>query len=313
MGNYIDLTGQVFGRLTVIERADNYISPSGEKRVQWKCQCSCGNVCYVLTKQLRNGKTQSCGCLRKEKTIARNKTTAKDLTNQRFGKLIALYPTNKRSAQKNIIWHCKCDCGNECDVISSNLLKGQTKSCGCLIKEKNIEKIKDLSGQRFGKLVALSPTDNRSGTSVVWKCQCDCGTICYVSSKALQRGETQSCGCLKEFLGEEKIAKVLKDNQIIFERQKTFNSCKFLDTNALAKFDFYLPDYNILIEYDGIQHYEPRTFGGCSQEQAENNFKKIQLHDKFKNEWCKNNNIKLIRISYKNINKINLQNLLQEE
>lgn len=313
MSNFIDLKGQIFGRLKVIERGPDYISPSGEKRVQWKCQCDCGNICYVLAKQLRNGKAQSCGCLRKEKTIERNKNTANNLTGQKFGKLTALYPTDKRSKQKYIIWHCKCDCGNECDVISNNLIKGQTKSCGCLIKEKNAEKIKDLTNQRFGKLVALSPTDRRSGTSVIWKCQCDCGNICYVASNSLSRGDVQSCGCLNKFIGEEKISKILKDNQIIFERQKTFDSCRFLDTNALAKFDFYLPNYNILIEYDGIQHFQPRKFGGCSQKQAEENFQKTQEHDKFKNQWCKENNIKLIRISYIDINKIKLDDLLLQE
>lgn len=274
MSNFIDLTGQKFGRLTVIERINDYISPSGEKRVQWKCQCECGTICQVLTKQLRNGKTQSCGCLRKEKTIERNKNTAHDLIGKRFGKLIALYPTDNRTNQNNIIWHCQCDCGNECNVSSSNLVKGHTKSCGCLLKEKNAEKIKDLSGQRFGKLIVISPTDKRSGSSVIWKCQCDCGNICFISSSYLQNREILSCGCISKSIGEEKITEILNNNKISFECQKTFNSCRFIDTGALAKFDFYLQDYNILIEYDGIQHFSPRRFGGCSQEQAESNFQK---------------------------------------
>ena len=308
--NIKDLTGQRFGRLVVIKQAGYHITPSGDKYVQWECQCDCGNICYVVGKQLKSGKTQSCGCLKREKTIERNKLNFKDLTNQRFGKLIALYPTDKRASGNYIIWHCKCDCGNECDVVSGYLLRGNTQSCGCLVKEKNLEKIKDLTNQRFGKLIALYPTDKRSGSSVVWHCKCDCGNECDVSSKALQNNDTLSCGCLNAFKGEEKIASLLKENNIQFERQKIFNTCIFEDTKSYAKFDFYLPKYNILIEYDGIQHFEPRCFGGCSKEQAEYNFKKTKIHDIYKNEWCKNNNIQLIRIPYTKLNIITINDLL---
>ena len=60
-----DLTGQTFERLTVIERAEDYISPNGERRVRWKCICSCENhnIVYVITSQLTSGHTKSCGCL----------------------------------------------------------------------------------------------------------------------------------------------------------------------------------------------------------------------------------------------------------
>ena len=62
----LDLTRQVFGRLTVIEEAESYISPSGYKQTKWKCKCLCGNVSEVFTRLLRKGDTQSCGCLNKE-------------------------------------------------------------------------------------------------------------------------------------------------------------------------------------------------------------------------------------------------------
>lgn len=58
--------------------------------------------------------------------------------------------------------------------------------------------IQDLTGQRFGRLTALHPTDQRSGTSVVWACRCDCGRTCAVSADALKRGATRSCGCLQD-------------------------------------------------------------------------------------------------------------------
>jgi hypothetical protein len=58
--------------------------------------------------------------------------------------------------------------------------------------------MKDLTGQKFGRLTALEPTDKRKGTSVVWQCECECGNICEVRSTSLTTGNTKSCGCLKK-------------------------------------------------------------------------------------------------------------------
>ena len=131
-----DLTGRRFGRLTVLYRAENIIDKNGRSRVQWHCICDCGNACDVASDLLLKGKTQSCGCLRKETAFNQN---FKDLTGQRFGKLVVLYE-NKNDIRKekfgNTIWHCLCDCGNECDVSSTHLVTGQTLSCGCLQKER---------------------------------------------------------------------------------------------------------------------------------------------------------------------------------
>jgi len=101
-----------------------------------------------------------------------------------------------------------------------------------------------------------------------------------------------------------KIAQLLLEANIPFETQKTFESCRFPDTKALAKFDFYVNN-KYLIEFDGIQHFDSR-FGWNS----EANFKNIQKRDKFKDEWCKKNNIPLIRIPYTKLNTLNLKDLL---
>ena len=118
----------------------------------------------------------------------------KDLTGQRFGKLIALRPTERRAGAA-IVWECKCDCGNITYVSRDHLLRGNTKSCGCQKSESSRKKAKDLTGQRFGKLVAIRPTDKRQNTFVVWECQCGCGNTAYVTSAALIHGNTKSCGC----------------------------------------------------------------------------------------------------------------------
>ena len=103
------------------------------------------------------------------------------------------------------------------------------------------------------------------------------------------------CPFCGESKGENDIVKYLNNLKIKFKRQKRFDKCR--NKNTLP-FDFYLPEYNCCIEYDGEQHYTPiEFFGGVD------NFKKLKKHDKIKNEYCKENNIHLIRIKYnENIN-----------
>lgn len=74
MWEFNDMTGQRFGRLVVVERAADYIPPSGSKKIMWTCKCDCGNVAVVMANSLRRGSTKSCGCISKEKTAERNET-----------------------------------------------------------------------------------------------------------------------------------------------------------------------------------------------------------------------------------------------
>lgn len=71
-GNIVDRVGERYGRLLVIRRADDYVSPKGVRHVRWLCQCDCGNTTVVDTGLLRNGETRSCGCLHLEKLAAGN-------------------------------------------------------------------------------------------------------------------------------------------------------------------------------------------------------------------------------------------------
>jgi hypothetical protein len=113
----------------------------------------------------------------------------KDITGQRFGRLVALHPTNKRR-RGCVVWRCVCDCGKQIEASAWHLRGGATRSCGCLRRL-------DITGVRFGRLVALHPTDKRRGSSMVWRCVCDCGKKTEASTFNLRQGYTRSCGCLK--------------------------------------------------------------------------------------------------------------------
>lgn len=301
MGNFRDLTGQKFGELTVLYRGKN--SKTG--RVVWHCKCSCGNECDVQANNLISGNTTSCGCKQKQQAILK-------IQGKKFGRLTPLYPTNKRTNERSIIWHCKCDCGNECDVAACYLTNGHTRSCGCLNKEQ-ICKIgyhnkKDLTNQRFGKLTVMYDTKVRKQGNIVWHCKCDCGNEIDVRGKSLIGGETQSCGCLTSSHGTLKIQTLLIDNKINYITEKSFNDCRFSETKALARYDFYLPEYNILIEFDGVQHFSPNHFYGGEEE-----FKKRQSYDRYKNQYALEHGYTLIHIPYFDEDKINIDMLLGKD
>lgn len=211
-----------------------------------------------------------------------------------------------------IYWECQCKCGNKTIVRSDGLKSGRTKSCGCykkniLITNNISRQTLDLTNQRFGKLVALDPTVDRTKDGrVIWHCICDCGNDYYASSHDLKENKVQSCGCLKS-KGENLIAALLTQNKIPFEQQKTFDTCRFPDTNYLAKFDFWVNN-SYLIEYDGEQHFYYKN--SLYTWNTELNYKKVKIHDNYKTQWCQENHIPLIRISYTKLKDLTINDLL---
>ena len=127
-----DLTGKVFGRLTVLEQTDDYINPcSGDHVARWLCECSCEkhSRIKVVGTQLKSGMTQSCGC--KKQDIRLN-----DLTGMVFGSLrvIRRAPSHiTPNGTSKVMWECVCNaCGKTNVIVSSEHLKNGQTSCGCL-------------------------------------------------------------------------------------------------------------------------------------------------------------------------------------
>lgn len=174
--------GYQIGNLTVCEAT----SQRKNGYLVWKCRCNCGNDILLDTRCLQRGSRLDCGCLSKVRPGQR------DLTGQRFGKLVCLAPTEQRCKNGSIVWNCRCDCGTECLVPGKQLTAGCRKSCGCL----SHPPLKDFLSKRFGQLTVTEYAGKRNGMHR-WKCRCDCGNETIVGQTLLQTGKTKSCGCLK--------------------------------------------------------------------------------------------------------------------
>jgi hypothetical protein len=136
------------------------------------------------------------------------------------------------------------------------------------------------------------------------KVRCKCGEEFTIEPKQI-RYRTRCIECSRKLsVLEEKVALYLQEKNIPFKREYRFKDCK--DYFCLP-FDFFIQDKNVCIETDGEQHYKYKDYFGTIED-----FNLIQKHDKIKNDYCKNNNIQLIRIPYYEFENDNWKNYLKD-
>lgn len=242
----------------------------------------------------------------KTKTKEQKENMKQDFIGKQFGRLTVLSIDEEKTREtKRSYFVCQCSC-NQHKIVSVRMdaltnKKSPTRSCGCLSKEQaqeqGIKNREDLIGYVSGQLTVIgyNQQESEKHNRPYWNVQCQCGRKYAISSVAIKRGQS-SCGCEKS-KGELKIIQLLQSLNINFIRQHTF---KDLYGNLYRlSFDFYLPEKNILIEYQGEQHYMPVEFFG-----GEEQLKLQQTYDNLKREYCKSHNIKLIEVPYWDYDKL---------
>ena len=123
----------------------NKINKPNSKKTWWLCKCECGNICEARADALKSERKKSCGCLNKEKQQELKNYNIKDITNNRYGKLVAIKSTGKtRESGGSYLWECQCDCGNITYASVSDLNSGNTTSCGCTRESYGEQKIGEL-------------------------------------------------------------------------------------------------------------------------------------------------------------------------
>lgn len=255
---YKDLTGIRFGKLTVIKRADDFISPNGHRCIQWLCQCDCGSMSIIKGSGLVAGYNKSCGCSR--------------------------YGDNETKQ----MWE-EFERLSECDakeILQQHKIAKPTK-CVTYISD-GVGKFQDLTGRKFGLWTVLERAETRKyrsgGQAICWRCRCECGTIKSVPGRDLKSGASQSCGCLTSMSQlEYHVKNYLIEHNIQFEYQKKYSDLQGIGGKLLS-YDFLVLNQNesiCLIECQGEQHYRPiKRFGGAKQ------LLRQTIHDKLKREYA---------------------------
>lgn len=314
MANYNNKTkyhiGDTFGNWEIIGDSDK---KGYNNSTYVKCKCRCGKIKDVDIHNLKRGLSKSCGCI---KPILPRKYIPINIGDH-FGKLTVI---EKNENGGRNCWKCKCECGNMTNTSGYRLKNGMTRSCGCL--RENTILAKQLSFKKSFKQWCIE--NNLHHILNLWDYNlnhCDPDFIGFKSRKEcyfkcpnnlhesesfkisnsvnnfLQSGYFFICRkcMLQSSQPEEHINHFLYKFNYHYIRQYKFKDCK--DINPLP-FDFYLPDFNIIIEYDGEHHYYPVNHGENNKEQTIIKFETTKKHDKIKTDYCKENNINLIRIPY---------------
>ena len=193
---------------------------------KYRCRCQCGTERDVNGVNLRNGKSKSCGCKKWQLFTETRMQTASDnetkpysgeyreslYPGEVFGYWTVLEPDHSIPGARNSSYLCRCVCGNVSSVKKANLLRGRSKSCGCMSRQlraqsakprkqrekrppkpcPELEKVKLNPGDRFGKWTVLERAENR-GRTLYYKCRCDCGTEADVIKWRLLNGTSTCC------------------------------------------------------------------------------------------------------------------------
>lgn len=317
MGKLKDEKGNRYGKLVVIER-----DPKPHTKPYWICQCDCGSEPFaVYGNNLRNGTTTQCKqCGYKQATEKRLATKYQELKSKKFGHLQVIEKDEQKikGAGNPTYWICKCDCGNTVSLTSHQLLQGLQITCGnkCIYRGQDISlrKTEDLTQKTFGELLVLDRDKESEQFHIsrisLWKCKCKCGNIITASRTSLINGTRQCCNiCLDgKSIGEKKIEAILLENNIKFQREVSFPDLKGIN-GGNVRFDFALYENDKiirLIEFDGEFHY-------IDKDAAIWNSESVKTNDIIKTQYCKDNNIPLIRIPYWERGNINLDMIIGEQ
>lgn len=191
--------GDVFNNWTILREADK----RGNKRF-FAVRCACGTEAELNMTSIITGHSKSCGCLKRELTKARHAQNREDLSGATFGLLSYIKDVDPIGNKRAVL--CACACGNTLEVQADSLLSGNTKSCGCLMRLGNTERIialnrkkpprEDFTGKVFGRYTVESQAYRDSSRQYHWNCVCkECWDRKVIRSDNLRIMSLPYCTC----------------------------------------------------------------------------------------------------------------------
>lgn len=276
---------------------DSYIN----KNTKYHCICKIHNCDVYTTPDKYLNKNQGCKLCAIEKSKCAIRYTDKSYKEKAYSlnkniKILSTY----QNVKKRIHVRCKV-CNYEWNPIAETLI--WTNPCGCPNCSGNAIKTPESFESELKithpELKLLSPYI-RANRKLHVLCT-DCNRDFMATPNKLQQG--QHCPYCKISHGESVIRSILTNLSIEFEMQKRFDDLKGVGGRKLS-YDFYLPTYNFLVEYQGEQHEKPVVFKGTNKKTSLLSFEKQQEHDRRKRDYAKEHNIELLEIWYWDFNNI---------
>lgn len=276
----------------------NTIYKGSKEKISFICK-SCNNEIEMLPNNHLNG--QGCKKCKLKKSLTYDKDRFIKISKDKHGDKYNYDNINYINSKTKVKILCELHGyflqepsshmrGNGCKECASNKYKDLYRKT----QEKFIEDSIRVHGNEYSYSM-IEYVNSKNNVEI--KCRK------HGSFNQLPHNHLSGSGCpiCKSSKGEKKIYNFLSEKGFVFSRQKKFENCTH-NKNDLF-FDFYLPEYNICIEYDGVQHFEPIDyFGGYGR------FIERRNRDIIKNEYCKSNGINLIRIPYTDYD--NITNIL---
>jgi very-short-patch-repair endonuclease len=261
--------------------------------------CGCGKEFLRSFNNFNQAKQRQCNKCSNVKTIKYTIEGVKNFVrnNSKCELLSAEYIDCKTNLR------FRCACGNEFETPFDCFKSANKRQCDDCTNDK-VRNERNYSFEEVKNFVEVESKSNCKLLSTKYinnlrkmMFQCECGNkfeTIFSNFKNIKQVRCKKCSNAVS-VAEFTTSTILKDNDIDFIPQYKFIDCKH---KRGLPFDFYLPYCNIAIEIDGLQHYKPVCFGDINYEKALENLSIQQKHDEIKNGYCKQNNIKLIRIPY---------------
>lgn len=251
----------------------------------------CGQVTKIRPVEFFNAKhsTRCTFCMNKNRS--KNTEWFRDEMNKLVGDEYSLNSAYTKAKEKVLIKHELC--GYSWKVTPDNFLRRNSRCPKCSGNARmDTEIFKEYMNSILGDDYAVMSDYSNMHTKVTIK-HYVCDMNWDVEPSSLVQGTR--CPFCSSSRGEQLIQDILKRNEVSFVQQKRFEDCVY---KGKLPFDFYIESSNLLIEYDGIQHYQPVDFAGRGTDFAEELFVSGKIRDGIKTKWAKDNNIKLLRVPY---------------
>lgn len=284
----------VINQLSINNPSIRYIGGfiGSNKKATFQC-IICGEIFRQIAYYVYSGK---CGC----KKCNNNKGVNNVKKRLEINNPTIEYVDGYTDPHKKATFRCKL-CGHVWMSTAYEVYTGNSHCPNCspspyLLSEEDIKERLNKNNPTIEYVGGYTGSLNKA----IFRCE-KCGYIWETIAFSVYLGKT---GCPKCAFskGEDRIARYLESKNIDYKSGWTFEDCKNI---YLLPFDFYLPNKNTCIEYDGEFHFLPVIRSKSTTiEQAKENLKKVQFRDNIKNNYCKNNNINILRIPYTEFNNI---------